>query len=163
MAGETGWTMLTTAELKDSTDPRQAAAMAISKSEDLINWMVQAPMSSPDQGFGETEVFQYEVVDGVPIILFCCGPIWLSAERKAAGEVGGVYSIPVREDLQDINFEDATLFPDTTLYASRLVQDQDGGWNLIAFINFVDGEFVGELCDPIPVTADPILGLVPKA
>jgi beta-fructofuranosidase len=163
MAGETGWTMLTTAELKGSSDPRQAAAMAISKSDDLLNWVVQQPTSSPDQGFGETEVFQYEVVDGVPIILFCCGPIWLSEERKAAGEVGGVYSIPVREDLEDINFEDATLFPDTTLYASRLVQDRDGGWNLIAFINHVDGKFVGELCDPIAVTADPILGLVPKA
>jgi beta-fructofuranosidase len=163
MAGETGWTMLTTAELKDSTDPRQAAAMAIAKSDDLLNWVVEQPTSSPDQGFGETEVFQYEVVDGVPIILFCCGPIWLSDDRKAAGEVGGVYSIPVREDLRNINFEDATLFPDTTLYASRLVQDRDGGWNLIAFINHVDGKFVGELCDPIPVTADPILGLVPKA
>jgi beta-fructofuranosidase len=163
MAGETGWTMLTTAELKDSTDPRQAAAMAIAKSDDLLNWVVEQPTSAPDQGFGETEVFQYEVVDGVPIILFCCGPIWLSDDRKAAGEVGGVYSIPVREDLRNINFEDATLFPDTTLYASRLVQDRDGGWNLIAFINHVDGKFVGELCDPISVTADPILGLVPKA
>ena len=163
MAGEKGWTMLTTAELKDSTDPRQAAAMAIAKSDDLINWVVQPPMSKPDQGFGETEVFQYELVDGVPIILFCCGPIWLSEERTAAGEEGGVYSIPVREDLEDINFESATLFPDTSLYASRLVQDRDGGWNLIAFVNRIDGEFIGELCDPIPVTADPILGLVPKA
>jgi beta-fructofuranosidase len=42
------------------------------------------------------------------------------------------------------------------------VQDADGGWNLIAFINEVSGEFVGELCDPIPVSADPILGLVAK-
>ena len=163
MAGETGWTMLTTAELNESTDPRQAAAMAIAKSDDLINWVVQPPKSQPDQGFGETEVFQYELVDGVPIILFCCGPLWLSDERKAAGEVGGVYSIPVREDLEDINFENASLFPDTSLYASRLVQDRDGGWNLIAFVNEIDGEFIGELCDPIPVTADPVLGLIPKA
>jgi len=163
MAGESGWTMLVTAELKESVHPRQRAAMAIAKSDDLISWVVQPPMSAPDQGFGETEVFQYEIVDGVPIILFCCGPLWLSDERKAAGEVGGVYSIPVREDLEDINFEDATLFPDTSLYASRLVQDRDGGWNLMAFINQVDGRFVGELCDPIPVTADPILGLIPKS
>jgi beta-fructofuranosidase len=42
------------------------------------------------------------------------------------------------------------------------VQDTDGGWNLIAFLNNVNGEFVGELCDPIPVTADPVKGLVPK-
>jgi beta-fructofuranosidase len=163
MAGETGWTMLTTASLKNPVDPRQAAAMAISKSEDLVNWVVQPPVSRPDQGFGETEVFQYELVDGVPIILFCCGSYWLSEERKATGEVGGVYSIPVREDLEDINFENATLFPDTSLYASRLVQDRDGGWNLIAFVNEIDGEFIGELCDPIPVTADPVLGLIPKA
>jgi beta-fructofuranosidase len=163
MAGEIGWTMLVTAELKESVNPRQRAAMAMAKSDDLISWVVQPPLSAPDQGFGETEVFQYEIVDGVPIILFCCGPLWLSDERKAAGEVGGVYSIPVREDLEDINFEDATLFPDTSLYASRLVQDRDGGWNLMAFINQVDGRFVGELCDPIPVTADPILGLIPKS
>jgi beta-fructofuranosidase len=163
MAGETAWTMLTTAELKESADPRQAAAMAIAKSDDLVNWVVQPALSSPDQGFGETEVFQYELVDGVPIILFCCGPIWLSEERKESGEVGGVYSIPVREDLEDINFENATLFPDTSLYASRLVQDRDGGWNLIAFVNRIGDEFIGELCDPIPVTADPILGLIPKA
>jgi beta-fructofuranosidase len=162
MAGEDIWTMLVTAELKQSEHPRQAAAMAMAKSSDLVNWVVQPPLSKPDQGFGETEVFQYEVVDGVPIILFCCGPIWISEERKAAGEIGGVYSIPVREDLEDINFEDATLFDDTSLYASRLVQDRDGGWNLIAFINHVDGKFVGELCDPIAVTADPILGLIRK-
>ncbi|MFM6939471.1 MAG: glycosyl hydrolase family 32, partial [Rhodoluna sp.] len=142
---------------------RHGSGLAIAKSDDLVHWEVQPPMSLPDQGFGETEVFQYELVDGVPIILFCCGPIWLSDERLAAGEVGGVYSIPVREDLDDINFENATLFPDTSLYASRLVQDRDGGWNLIAFVNRIEGEFIGELCDPIPVTADPILGLVPKA
>ena len=163
MAGETGWTMLVTAELKHANNPRQRAAMAIAKSDDLVNWSLQPPTSQPDQGFSETEVFQYEVVDGVPILLFCTAGPNISEERKAAGEVGGVYSLPVREDLEDVNFEDATLFPDTSLYASRLVQDREGGWNLIAFLNYVNGEFVGELCDPIPVTADPILGLVPKA
>ena len=30
------------------------------------------------------------------------------------------------------------------------------------FVNEVDGEFVGELCDPVPVTADPMWGLVPR-
>jgi beta-fructofuranosidase len=137
--------------------------MALAKSDDLVHWTLQPPTSKPDQGFSETEVFQYEVVDGVPILLFCTAGPNISEERRAAGEVGGVYSLPVREDLEDVNFEDATLFPDTTLYAGRLVQDRDGGWNLIAFLNYVDGEFVGALCDPIPVTADPILGLVPKA
>jgi beta-fructofuranosidase len=163
MTGETEWTMLVTAELKEAHNPRQRAAMAMAKSPDLINWTLLPAASKPDQGFSETEVFQYEVVDGVPILLFCTAGLNISEERREAGEIGGVYSMPVREDLEDINFEDATLFPDTTLYASRLVQDRDGGWNLIAFLNCVDGKFVGELCDPIPVTADPILGLIPKA
>jgi beta-fructofuranosidase len=30
----------------------------------------------------------------------------------------------------------------------------------MGFINEVDGQFVGELTDPIPVTADPVRGLV---
>jgi len=163
MAGETGWTMLVTSELKDSVHPRQRAAMAMAKSDDLINWTLLPATSKPDQGFAEAEVFQYEVVDGVPILLFCTAGPNISDERQAEGELGGVYSLPVREDLEDVNFEYATLFPRKNIYASRLIQDKDGGWNLIAFINYVDGKFVGELCDPIPVTADPILGLVPKA
>lgn len=162
LPGETEWTMLTTAGAKAAASREVEAVMGVAKSTDLINWQVQAPLGAPGQGFGETEVFQFEVVDGVPIILFCCGPLWLSKERLAAGERGGLYSFAVAADLSDVDFNRATLFPDTHLYASRLVQDRDGVWNLIAFINEVDGQFVGELCDPVPVTADPIRGLIKR-
>ncbi|MFM5904782.1 MAG: glycosyl hydrolase family 32 [Micrococcales bacterium] len=162
LPGEDDWTMLTTAAAIDAVDQRQRGVMGLAKSPDLVNWQVQPPAGSAGQGFGETEVFQFEIVDGVPILLFCCGPIWLSRERLNSGELGGVYSMPVAPDLSDVDFNRATLFPDTNLYASRLVQGKDGGWNLLAFVNEVDGEFVGELSDPIPVTADPVLGLVPK-
>jgi beta-fructofuranosidase len=162
LPGDDQWTMLTTAGSISSTSRKDEAVMGVAKSKDLKNWQVQEPLGKPGQGFGETEVFQFEVVDGVPIILFCCGPLWLSDERKAAGEVGGVYSLSVSKDLSDVDFNRAKLFPDTSLYASRLVQDTDGGWNLIAFKNIVDGVFVGELSDPIPVSAVPGLGLVAK-
>lgn len=162
LPGDHEWTMLTTAGSIDAKSRREEAIMGVAKSKDLKSWSVQPPLGGPGQGFGETEVFQFEIVDGVPILLFCCGPDWLSDERKADGEIGGVYSFPVKPDLSDVDFNRAVLFPDTSLYASRLVQDTDGGWNLLAFINFVDGEFVGELCDPIPVTADPVRGLIPK-
>ena len=162
LEGETEWTMLVTAAAKIAADDRQAGVLGVAKSSDLLNWRVAAPLSKPDQGFGETEVFQFEIVDGVPILLFCCGPIWLSKERLEAGELGGVYSLPVSADLVDVDFNRATLFPNANLYASRLVKGQDGGWNLIAFINEVNGRFVGELSDPIPVTADPTRGLRPK-
>jgi beta-fructofuranosidase len=154
--------MLTTAGSKVAKSRREEAVMGVAKSSDLKNWEVQPPLGAPGQGFGETEVFQFEIVDGVPVILFCCGPLWLSDGRKAAGEIGGVYSMPVAADLSDVDFNRAVLFPDTSLYASRLVRDTHGGWNLIAFLNDVNGEFLGELCDPIPVTADPIRGIVAK-
>lgn len=160
--GESQWTMLTTASSIEAVSRLDEAVMGLAKSDDLINWSVQAPLGKPGQGFGETEVFQFEIVDGIPIILFCCGPLWISQERKAAGEIGGVYSLPVSADLSDVDFNRAVLFPDTSVYASRLVRDSQGGWNLIAFVNEVDGQFVGELSDPIPVTADPVRGLIPR-
>jgi beta-fructofuranosidase len=163
MPGEKSWTMLITAGSHSAATPRDEAVMAVAKSSNLRDWIVQAPLSEPGQGFGETEVFQFEIVDGVPIILFCCSEGWLSDERRAAGDTSGVYSMAVAQDLSDVDFNRAVMFPDTTLYAARLVKDQNGGWNLIAFINYVNGEFLGELCDPIPVTADPIKGLVPRA
>jgi beta-fructofuranosidase len=162
LPGQAEWTMLTTAGAKDAASREVEAVMGVAKSVDLVNWQVQPPLGAPGQGFGETEVFQFEIVDGVPIILFCCGPLWLSKERLSAGERGGLYSFAVAPDLSDVDFNRARLFPDTHLYASRLVQDRDGGWNLIAFINEVNGEFVGELCDPVPVTADPIRGLIKR-
>jgi beta-fructofuranosidase len=153
------WHMLTTASAADSQTGNQDAVMAHATSPNLLDWTVQSPLSSPRQGFGETEVFQFEIVDGVPVVLFCCGPIWLNEERLAAGERGGVYSLAVAADLSDVDFNRAKLFDAPGLYASRLVRDEFG-WNLIGFLDAPNGKFVGELSDPIPVTADPNLGLV---
>lgn len=159
LEGETEWTMLVTAAAKTAADERQAGVLGVAKSSDLLNWRVAAPLSQPDQGFGETEVFQFAVVDGVPVLLFCCGPIWLSDERRAAGEAGGVYSLVVDAQLKDVNFNRAHLFDAPDLYAARLVEHPELGWCLIGFIDRPGGQFVGELCDPIQVTADPIVGL----
>lgn len=153
------WHMLVTASSAQSRTGNQDAVMGHAISKDLLHWEVQPPLSKPNQGFGETEVFQFEIVDGVPIVLFCCGPLWLSKDRLDAGERGGVYSLPTNHDLSDLDFGRAALFDAPGLYASRLVQD-DSGWNLIGFWDAPDGVFVGELSDPIPVTAHPQLGLV---
>lgn len=159
--GESEWTMLVTANTKTFTKDRERGVLAMAKSDDLINWKLLPPQGG-DQGFGETEVFQFEIVDGVPILLFCCGPQWLSEDRIAMDRAGGLYSIPVKADLTDVDFTKSVMFETENLYASRLVQGKDGKWNLIAFINYVDGKFVGELCDPIPVTADPVRGLIKR-
>jgi beta-fructofuranosidase len=159
---EATWHMLVTARSRLGS-PKTRGVVGHATSKDMLHWQVQPPLSEPGNDFGQQEVFQFEVVDGVPILLFCCGWRELSAERQAAiGEQDASYSLVVNEDFTDIDFARAQPFLDNPVYAARLVQGRDAGWNLIGFENMVDGNFVGRLSDPIPVTADPILGLVSR-
>jgi len=157
--GETRWQMLVTARATHG-DPRERGVLGHATSDDLLHWAPQPPLSEPGQGFGQLEVFQFEVVDGVPVLLFCCGHRELSAARQAAGEPGGVYSVAVDARLERVDFSRAVLFERTDLYAARLLRDSAGDWVLIGFVNMVDGRFVGELSDPVTVTADAGRGLV---
>ena len=156
------WHMLVTARANHG-DPKTRGVVGHATSENLLDWKVQPPLSEPGADFGQQEVFQFEIVDGVPILLFCCGWRELSASRQAAmGEQDATYSLVVSEDLTSIDFSKAKPFLSNPVYAGRLVQDQNGGWNLIGFENIVDGEFIGVLSDPIPVTASEHIGLVPR-
>jgi beta-fructofuranosidase len=159
--GERTWHMLLTARAA-AGDPRDRGVLGHATSDDLLVWSVQPPLSAPGQGFGQLEVFQLATVDGVPLLLFCCGRAELGPDRHDAGEAGGVYSVPVHPRLERVGFRGARLFPRTDLYAARLLRDASGGWVLIGFVNVVDGRFVGMLADPVPVTADPVEGLVPR-
>lgn len=153
------WHMLVTARANHG-DPATRGVLGHATSADLKHWDVQPPLSTPGQGFGQLEVFQFEVVDGVPVLVFCCGWRELSAERRAEfGERDATYSLAVNEDLTAIDFNRAKAFLDPMVYAARIIKGKDG-WYLIGFVNEVDGEFVGELCDPIPVTATLEAGLV---
>jgi beta-fructofuranosidase len=154
--------MLVTAR-SNAGDPKTRGVLGYATSKDMVNWEVQPPLSEAGNDFGQLEVFQFAEVEGVSILLFCCGWRELSAARKASlGEQDASYSVVVSEDLRGVDFSNARPFLDNPVYAARLVQDRDGGWNLIGFINEVDGEFVGALSDPIPVTADPVLGLISR-
>jgi beta-fructofuranosidase len=153
------WHMLVTARANHG-DPATRGVLGHATSADLKHWDVQPPLSAPGQGFGPLEVFQFEVVDGVPVLLFCCGWRELSAERRAAfGERDATYSVAVSADLTEVDFNRAKAFEDPMVYAARIIKGKDG-WYLIGFVNEVDGQFVGELCDPEPVTATREDGLV---
>jgi len=153
------WHMLVTARASHG-DPATRGVLGHATSADLKHWDVQPPLSAPGQGFGQLEVFQFEVVDGVPVLLFCCGWRELSAERRAAfGERDATYSVAVSADLTEVDFNRAKAFEDPMVYAARIIKGKDG-WYLIGFVNEVDGQFVGELCDPVPVTATREDGLV---
>lgn len=153
------WHMLVTARANHG-DPKTRGVVGHATSTDLFNWDVQPPLSEPGQGFGQMEVFQFEVVDGVPLLIFCCGWRELSAERLAGfGQRDATYSLPVSGDLTQLDFTLAQPFLHPMAYAGRVIRGSDG-WYFIGFINEVDGVFVGELSDAIPVTSDPKLGLV---
>jgi beta-fructofuranosidase len=157
--GDPQWHMLITAGA-DTSNLRQRGVIGHATSNDLVNWKVGPALTQPESGFGNLEVPQFAIVDGVPLLVFCCGANELAEQRS--GEAGGVYSLPVAPELAAVDITRSRMFPMPGLYAARLVQDRSGGWNLMGFMDRVDGEFVGRLTDPIPVTADPELGLVPK-
>ena len=153
------WHMLVTARANHG-DPATRGVLGHATSTDLLNWDVRPPLSSPGQGFGQLEVFQFEVVDGVPVLVFCCGWRELSAERRAEfGERDATYSVAVSADLTEVDFNRAKAFEDPLVYAARIIEGKDG-WYLIGFVNEVNGDFVGELCDPVPVSATVEAGLV---
>ena len=161
--GESQWSMLITARHREG-DPAERAAVGLATSVDLANWTVQPPLSIPGQGFGQYEVFQYAEVDGVPILLFCCGWRELSSSRlEELGKIDTTYSLVVDQGLAELDFTKARAFTDTVVYAGRLVQKPSGDWYLLGFLNDANGDFVGELSDPIPVTADPHRGIIARS
>lgn len=154
------WHMLITSRSKDG-QPKTRGVVGHAISDNLIDWQVMPPLSKPDQGFGQQEVLQFEIVDGVPILLFCCGWKELSQENvERFGKIDTTYSLVVDEKLEQIDFNNAKPFTDQIVYAGRLIQGPDNSWYLMGFINEVDGQFVGQLSDPIPVTANWQLGIV---
>lgn len=158
--GSSSWTMFITARHRHG-DPVRRGALGVAHSDDLVTWAVRPPLSEPHHGFGQMEVFQYAEVDGVPILLFCCGWRELSPERLAQwGKVDATYSVVVASLEDFIDFNSARPILDPSVYAGRLVQKPTGEWYLIGFTGYHDGVFVGELSDPCRVSATRESGLI---
>ena len=155
------WHMLVTARAKGESRIKGVVGHAVS--ENLTDWKVLPPLSEPDQGFGQLEVFQHAVVDGVSLLIFCCG--WRELDQtmlERVGKLDATYSVVCKSDFSDLDFRRARPFLSNPVYAGRLVQKPSGDWYLLGFVNEVAGEFVGEISDPIPVTATQSDGLIPK-
>ncbi len=154
------WHMYVTARAGDGP-PLHRGVVGHATSPDLDAWTVQPPITMPGNGFGQMEVTQVEVVDGVPTLIFCClAPQMDPATVERLGG-GGMFSVTGPSVLGPFDVATARRFPHDSLYAARLVQ-HDGGWHLIGFRDVEDGVFVGELSDPIGVTSVPGTGLVPR-
>lgn len=146
------WHMLITARSKTGAEPDRGV-MAHATSSDLEFWSVQPALSTPGSGFAHLEVFQVVEVEGSQHIVFCCDSAKLAGER--AGGVGGIWTQPLDEFPSPVDFSKARRLVDESLYAGRVVTDRSGQACLLAFHNTAaDGQFVGGISDPMPVTVD---------
>ena len=150
------WHMLITARATHGPDAgRGVVGHAVS--DDLLSWDVLPPITQPHTGFGQLEVNQVEVIDGIPTLLFCCDTPQLDADGLARHGRGGVFSVTGPSLLGPFDIAAARRFDHHDLYAARLVAHA-GRWHLIGFRNIGADGFIGELSDPIPVTVDPAHG-----
>ena len=147
-----GWHMLITARACGGQgDERGVIGHAFS--HDLVRWDVGSPLSQPGSGFGHMEVPQVETVNGQPVLLFSCPSSYLSEERRRRGERGGIWAVAADSLLGPYDVAQATLVADESLYSGRLIRDRNGQWMMLAFRNFdADSRFIGEICDPYPVS-----------
>ena len=146
------WHMLITARGKDGTG-LDRGVMGHATSPDLTAWTVQPPLSATDAGFAHLEVFQVVKVEGRNHLIFCCDSAKLAGAR--AGQTGGVWSLPVGDMPDQVDFRQARLLVDERLYAGRIVVDRNAAAWLLAFNNVgADGAFVGGIADPVPVITD---------
>jgi beta-fructofuranosidase len=145
-----GWHMLITARGRTGpADDRGVVGHAWSP--DLRTWELRPPLTEPGQGFGQLEVTQVEVVDGVPVLLFSCMAGDMAVER-AQGTTGGVWAAPAASLLGPFEVVAAQQLTDSSLYSGKLVRRRDGQWALLAFHHDgPDGQFVGSVSDPVPV------------
>ena len=149
-----GWRILITARARSGA-PDARGVIGHARSDDLLSWEALPPLSRPGQGFGHLEVPQIEVVDGKPVLLFSCRASELSGERRAAGVRGGTWAIAVDDPLGPYDVAAARPIADEELYSGRLVQARDGRWLFLAFRHTgADGQFIGEISDPLPVRWD---------
>lgn len=173
-----GWHMLVTARA-DHGPVDDRGVIGHAHSPDLRHWTTLPPITRPGGGFGHLEVPQVEVVDGRPVLIFSCLRPEFAARRRAAtstGRVpdatsaatgtmaaastgatagaatGGVWAVPGDSLLGPFDIGAARPLTDDTLYSGRVIRDRDGRWQLLAFRNRgEDGQFMGELSEPLPV------------
>jgi beta-fructofuranosidase len=150
--GGDGWHMLVTARVPDG-DPAGRSVIGHAWSPDLDTWEVRPPLTAP-AGWGQMEVPQVAVVDGLPVLVFCC---WTDKETPARQEASGgrgMWVVPGESLLGPWDLDRATTFDHPSLYAARLVERNPGDWVLLGFRDTEDGRFVGEIADPLPVVRD---------
>ena len=146
------WHMLVTADVKNGgLKTRGTVAHAIS--DDLKTWHTLAPLHG-ESGFGQVEVTQVEKIEDKYVLIFCIGAQHLSEVKP--GFQTGTYSVPADSLTGPFHFDKADIIDVDGIYAGRIIQNRNGEWVLLGFINGqTKEEFEGKICDPIPLKLTP--------
>ncbi|PWQ96908.1 glycoside hydrolase family 68 protein [Leucothrix pacifica] len=152
------WLMFFTARVPGTTEPNEGGAIGLARSSDLKNWTTEAPIWQGD--FGQLEVPQVMHVQGKWYCLFCTADEHWSegyTARSPTDPVSGSHYL-MADDIRGPWRMASGPFLDGGIpckrYAGKLVEADDG----LKFLGFLhdtpEGEFIGELSDPIPVSID---------
>ncbi len=145
------WHMLVTA--RGRTAPvHDRGVLGHAVSTDLRAWTVTESWSAEGSGFAQLEVPQLVEVDGRWAVVFSCLPAELAPARRSRTPSAGMWAAPVDSPLGPYDLSRAEPLTGSELYAGKVLPDPSGGASLLAFRNRdAAGEFVGGICDPIPV------------
>ena len=152
--GGDGWHMLITAR-----DPHAArlrdGVVGHARSADGVDWELRPPLAGPC-GFGQIEVPQARIVEGRPLLVFCCHPEEQDERQIARFGRFSTWSLPGPSLTGPWDLDAARPFEaDPKLFAAPLVQRRDGGWALFGFQHTEsEGGLSFALGDPIAVGLD---------
>jgi beta-fructofuranosidase len=127
------------------------------RSADLINWEVSAPIATVEH-FGYLEVPQLVNIEDRWYLLFSVGHNQFSESYRSQPGVKlvtGTHYLVGNHPLGPFRLiTNEFLLGDKigSLYSGKLVKIPSGKWNLMAFKkSTADGDFLGEIGDPMPI------------
>lgn len=153
-----GWLMFFTARVPDRLEPNEGGAIGLARSKDLNFWTLEPPVYSGN--FGQLEVPQVFEYRGRWYCLFCtAGEHWSKAYAADAPTepVGGTHYLVADHPLGPWQVAPGPFLDGANpvrRYAGKIVE-QNGE---LAFMGFwhdtPDGQFIGQVADPVPISVD---------
>ena len=150
---------LITARAKQG-EPRSRGVVAHAVSRNLVEWQTQGPVTQPGE-FAYLEVPQVVRIDKQWYLFFSVEKERYSlqrAERNGVKAQTGTHYMISDKPLGPYHaLTDEFLLGDEmgTFYSGKAIQDTQGDWFLLACRQFDEnGEFIGEISDPMPVRAE---------
>jgi beta-fructofuranosidase len=150
------WHMLVTASARDA-DPALGGVVGHAVSDDLRNWEVLPPLTSPGHARC-LEVPQIVTLKGRHILVYC------APRRDTEGRLeplGDTWLASATTRLGPYDLDRAHRPTDSGLYAGRFVEVEPGRWVMMGFRNESDDRFTGMIEDPLPMNVDQLLSTLP--